>query len=567
MPKFLALVLAAVLAPNVLAQDLSDATYTKIGDDQIIVYPLPDDILTEYDRRITMDDGVEISMNIYRPNTPEKVPVVICFTSYDKDMWPNKWVTTHRGNPFRALGAGIGSMTVSDEANWEASDPGFWVPNGYALILVDARGSGKSTGKKDVFSTRTQKDFAKAVEWASEQPWSTGKVGTQGTSYLGIIQWYVNAHRPKGLAAMSVWEGLTDVVRDVAFKGGIPETAFVPWWMGIGHSAPIDPSAETQFGMTDLPKVPTMEFYTDQEILPTNVGNINVPALVVSTWSTQGLHSRGGFEGYKRLQNDKYLYTHGGHEWTVSNSDDALEYQKAFFDYYLKGDESAIDKLMKVRLEVLKGDGESYVREEKAWPVANTNYRKLYLDGYNAKLAGDAPPFNTMTQYTSTDLNDEITFTYTFDEDTEIVGYSKLKLWVSTTHGNDMDLFVGIRKINEDGKAMQFMNRRLPNTIATRGWLRVSMRKLHEEFASDIQPVLALDEYQPIEANEIVPVEIEILPLAVLFEKGTTLELVVKGSDIAKEPTVQHDKLVNIGFHKIFAGKDYDSHLVLPIVN
>jgi predicted acyl esterase len=312
--------LAIVLTSNLGAQDLTDATYIKIGNDQTIVYPLPDDILAEYDHRLEMEDGVEISMNIYRPQTQDPVPVIMAFTSYNKDMWPSLWVTLTRGTPFRALGADLGSLTVSDEANWEAPDPCFWVPHGYALILVDARGTGKSTGENDPFSRRVHQDFANAVEWASEQPWSSGKIGTLGTSYLGITQWYVNSLRPRGLAAMAVWEGLTDLVRDAAFHGGIPETAFVPWWMA-GHGSEIDPEEPTQFGLTDLPELPSMSFYTDYEIPPTDVGNINVPALVVSTWSNQGLHSRGGFEGYKRLNTEKYLYTHGRHEWTASNSD------------------------------------------------------------------------------------------------------------------------------------------------------------------------------------------------------------------------------------------------------
>lgn len=566
MSRLFILLLVIATTSDAFARDLSRATYIKIGNDQTIVYPLPDDIQAEYDHRLTMDDGVEISMNIYRPNTQGKVPVIMAFTSYNKDMWPNLWVTFARGNAFRALGADLGSMTVSDEANWEAPDPAFWVPNGYALIMVDARGTGKSGGKNDPFSNRVHQDFAKAVEWASEQPWSTGKVGTQGTSYLGITQWYVNALRPKGLAAMNVWEGLTDILRDAAFHGGIPETAFVPWWMAE-HGKGIDPGQETQFGMTDLPELPTMKFYTDYEIPPTDVGNINVPALVISTWSNQGLHSRGGFEGYKRLNTEKYLYTHGQHEWTNSNSDETREYQKAFFDHYLKGDQSAKSKLMKIRLEIMKGDGESYVREENAWPIEDTEYRNLYLNGYSNTLADEASSTQTMTQYTSINPNDEVTFRHVFDRDTEIVGYSKLKLWVSTTHGNDMDLFVAIRKLDKNGRIMQFMNALNMRNVASRGWLRVSMRKLDEELASDIQPVLALDEYQPIQPNEIVPVEIEILPFSVLFEKGTTLELVVKGSDIAKEATVQHDKLVNQGFHQIHAGKDYDSYLVLPVVN
>lgn len=559
--------IAIVIASSVGAQDLTNATYIKIGNDRTIVYPLPKkNILAEYDHRLKMEDGVEISMNVYRPETQQKSPVIMAFTSYGKDMWPNLWLTMTRGNAFRSLGDDLGSMTVSDEANFEAPDPGFWVPNGYALIVVDARGTGKSTGKNNPFSHRVHQDFAAAIEWASEQPWSTGKIGTLGTSYLGITQWYVNALRPKGLTAMCVWEGLTDLVRDAAFHGGIPETAFVPWWMS-GHGNEINPNAPTQFGMTDLPKLPSMSFYTNYEIPPTDVGKIDVPALVVSTWSNQGLHSRGGFVGYKRLRTEKYLYTHGRHEWTVSNSDEAKEYEKVFFDYYLKGDEAAGDKLMPVRLEVSKGDGEYYIRKEGAWPLDGTVYTRLYLDGYNNTLVDEPLPINTVTQYTSVDVNDEVTFRHTFDEDTEIAGYSKLKLWVSTTHGNDMDIFVAIRKIDANGNVKQFLNALNMREVATRGWLRVSLRKLDQELASDIQPVLALDEYQPIEPNEVIPVEIEILPFAVLFEQGTILELVVKGSDIAQEPTVQHDKLVNQGLHKIFAGKDHESYLVIPVID
>jgi predicted acyl esterase len=221
---------------------------------------------------------------------------------------------------------------------------------------------------------------------------------------------------------------------------------------------------------------------------------------------------------------------------------------------------------MPVRLEVRTGDGEYYVREESAWPIEDTEYRKLYLDGYNNSLADEPLPIKTLTEYASVNVNDEVTFRHTFAEDTEIAGYSRLKLWVSTSHGSDMDIFVAIRKIDEDGNVKQFMNALRMRDVATRGWLRVSLRKLDEELASDIQPVLALDEYQPIQPDEIVPVEIEILPFAVLFEEGTTLELVVKGSDIAQEATVQHDKLVNQGFHRIYAGQDRDSYLMLPVI-
>jgi predicted acyl esterase len=564
MNKILTLLLLLAFLNNASAQDLSGATYRKIGNDQSIVYPLPENILVQHDFRMKRDDGIEISMNIYRPDTKKKVPVIIAFTSYGKDMKPVQFLTYMRGDIQRRAGGNLGDMTVSSEALWEGPDPGFWVPNGYAVITVDARGTGKSTGKKNPFSKKTARDFASVVEWASEQPWSTGKVGTTGTSYLGIIQWHVAALRPKGLVAVNVWEGLTDTMRDLAFAGGIPETSFTPWWM---TGKPKDPNAEPQFGLTDYPKIPSTKDIADFEFPPVNVGNINVPVLVAGSWSCQGLHTRGTFEAYKQLKTEKFLYTHGAEEWTVSNSEASREYKKHFFDYYLKGDKSAKTKLMTVRLEVRKGDDEHYAREEKSWPLESTNYKRFHLDSYEGALSEKKLTVNSITQYAATDLNDQATFRYTFDEDTEIVGYSKLKLWVSTTHGNDMDLFVAIKKIDEDGKVKEFWNFSQLTDVATRGWLRVSLRKLDKELASDIQPVLSLDEYEPIKAREIVPVEIEILPFAVLFEKGSTLVLVIKGSDISHSANNQHMRLVNQGYHKIYSGKNYDSYLMLPITN
>lgn len=56
-------------------------------------------------------------------------------------------------------------------------------------------------------SAGTADCFFDVVEWASEQPWSNGKVGLLGISYYAGSQWRVAAKRPRGLAAMVPWEG------------------------------------------------------------------------------------------------------------------------------------------------------------------------------------------------------------------------------------------------------------------------------------------------------------------------------------------------------------------------
>ena len=104
----------------------------------------------------------------------------MAFTSYDKDMWPEHFLTYMRGDIQRKAGGNLGDMTVSDEALWEGPDAGFWVPNRYALITVDARGTGDSGGKKDPFSKRTAEDFASVIQWASSKPGQQVKSEQQG---------------------------------------------------------------------------------------------------------------------------------------------------------------------------------------------------------------------------------------------------------------------------------------------------------------------------------------------------------------------------------------------------
>ena len=76
-----------------------------------------------------------------------------------------------------------------------------------------------------------------------------------------------------------------------------------------------------------------------------------------------------------------------------------------------------------------------------------------------------------------------------------------------------------------------------------------------------------------LEAGEVVPVEIEILPSGTLFKKGETLTVVVKGSEVVKgsstpglDTRYAHRELVNKGNHVIHTGGQYDSHLLVPII-
>lgn len=65
---------------------------------------------------------------------------------------------------------------------WEVPEPTYWTRHGYAVLRVDERGIGSSFGFMDTMSDQTSSDFAEVIEWAADQPWSSGKIGLLGIS-------------------------------------------------------------------------------------------------------------------------------------------------------------------------------------------------------------------------------------------------------------------------------------------------------------------------------------------------------------------------------------------------
>lgn len=150
----------------------------------------------------------------------------------------------------------------------------------------------------------------------------------------------------------------------------------------------------------------------------------------------------------------------------------------------------------------------------------------------------------------------------------------KLKLWVAAEEAEDMDLFVGIKKFDRRGNEVYFPDfNHIENGQVATGWLRVSHRELDQAKSTAAQPWLKHEKEMKLEAGEVVPVEIEILPSGTLFKKGETLTVVVKGSEVVKgsstpglDTRYAHRELVNKGNHVIHTGGQYDSHLLVPII-
>ncbi len=524
---------------------------------------IKDGVVIEKNVPVPMRDGVRLSARIFRPGKQGTFPVVMCFTAYGKDRGPAYYppILDFSDKPEFDLGP----FKVSPWTTWEGPDPAFWVPHGYAVVYVDTRGYFQSEGNAEVLSEKNAQDFHDAIEWAGTREWGNGNVGLNGVSYLAITQWLAASANPPHLKAIIPWEGSSDSYREVLYHGGIPETEFTKFWFSKlkdgAKNNPAPPLPVFRF----LHKRPVLlRFFQDPPDF--QLERIRVPALVCASWSDHGLHTRGSFEGYKQISSEnKWLFTHGRPKWSTYYSDEALQFQKDFFDHYLKGIENGFDNTKPVRLEIRESLKRSTVRYEDSWPIKRTDYRKLYLDGLTGSLRDTLPVEPSSTQYNPE--SERALYTIRFEQDTELSGYMKLKLWVSTTGGSDMDLFVGVKKLNAGGKEVHFYAKTGYNKgPAALGWLRVSDRELDTEKSTPWQPYLKHERSMKISKNEIVPVEIEILPSSTLFRKGESLQLVVQGRDLFEHPTLGHGWSVNRGTHTIHSGGRYDSHLLVPVI-
>jgi predicted acyl esterase len=511
-----------------------------------------DGMTIDWDVPITMDDGLVLRADVYRPVADGKYPVILTYGPYAKGLafqegYPSAWDRMVEKHPDVAAGS------TNKYQSWEVVDPEKWVPAGYACVRVDSRGAGRSPGHIDHFSPRETKDFYNCIEWAGVQPWSSGKVGLNGISYYGINQWHVATLQPPHLAAMCIWEGAADWYRDMTHHGGILSTFWANWYdmqvktvqYGLGERGP--KSRVTG----DLVCGP--ETLSDAELAKNrcDFGNdifahpldddyhkgrspqwdkVTVPFLSAANWGGQGLHPRGNFEGYVRAAStQKWLEAHGIEHWTHFYTDYGRELQKRFFDYFLKGEKNGWDKQPKVQLQV-RHPGEKFVqRQEGEWPIARTQWTKFYFHPEDLSLTTSAPKAATKLDYDA--LGDGITFmSEPLAEAMEITGPSAVKLWVSSTT-TDADLFIVLRVYAPHGQEVVFQGAIDPHTPIGQGWLRASHRKLDPKLSTPYRPYHTHDEKRPLTPGQKVELDIEIWPTSIVVPAGYQIALTVRGKD------------------------------------
>ena len=515
----------------------------------------------ERDVEIPLRGGSHLAADVFRPDDSDRHPTIITMGPYSKDIHFKDWYRSYDYSKLPERGPYM---------HWETVNPEWWVPQGYVVIRVDGRGTGKSPGRIRRLSDEEAADFSDAVEWAGTQPFSNGRVAVMGISYFAMNSWRVAAQQPPHLAAIVPWEGAVDTYRDASRHGGIYSNGFNRRW--ASHVR------EHEAGASKAPPAPAPAGAAPPELFDPaayhvpDLAKIQVPLLSAGNWGGFGLHLRGNVEGFLGAgSRHKQLQIHCGDHIVPFYSLEGRLTQKRFLDYWLCGIDTGVTREPPIKLAIRTTSERWRWRYENEWPIARTEWTPLALDAARGALAFAAPAAEAGTSYTAEPgaprESARARFaTAPFAQETEFTGPVKLRLWVSSSE-DDADLFAIVRKLDAQGKEVLFQGSIAFGFPVAYGWQRVSHRKLDPARSTPFRPVHAHDEIQKLAPGEIVPVEIEIWPTSIVFEQGERLVLEVAAHDDPRiAPFLHDDPRDRIVAERItlHTGGRFDSHLLLP---
>jgi putative CocE/NonD family hydrolase len=341
---------------------------------------------------IPMSDGVTLRANVYLPSSSGRFPTVLTVTGYNKDAT----------NP---PGGGCESSGVIADG-----EPGL-TAKGFAVMVVDDRGTGASGGKWESWGERTQQDYKELLTWLQAQPWSNKSVATTGASYMGITSLLlaeadaarVAEGRPRAVKAVWADIPMADAYRDVTFQGGAVDSGFIPLWLGLVDSLSDLPPSSLSADPQEAAQVYLEHLFGNAEFVVSHVlsatmgeedaydgpfyqlrspvrraAEIKVPVAIQGGW--WDLFQRGEPLLWESLIHspDRILVMSPHYHITNGPEMEKPALKQEWFEHWLQKAPNGAQETPKVSLYPINGEHwEHFAR----FPIPGTVYKKLYLSG------------------------------------------------------------------------------------------------------------------------------------------------------------------------------------------
>jgi uncharacterized protein len=348
-----------------------------------------DEVMVERNVAAKMRDGVTLRADIYRPKAEGKFPVLLVRTPYDKTGETN----------FGLKGAA----------------------RGYVVIAQDVRGRFASEGDFYTFKNESL-DGYDTVEWAAGLPYSNGKVGMFGGSYVGATQYLAAIAKPPHLAGICPTVTASNYHDGWTYQGGAFEQWFnESWSTGLAENtmrrrvedsnalAGTKTLPLTDFTVLEAPSPvgiapyfkdwlahPSFDAYWQQWSIEHHYGDIQVPVLSFAAW--YDIFLGGSLKNYQRLKTEagtdaakhgqRLVVYVGGHAGGSDNRNvgavdfgeklpiDQDEITLRWYDSIFKGLTNGVEHEKPVKIFVM---GKNEWRDEDDWPLARAKSTRYYL--------------------------------------------------------------------------------------------------------------------------------------------------------------------------------------------
>jgi uncharacterized protein len=377
----------------------------------LVARPLPAQVRTKFGVMVPMRDGVRLVADIWLPEANGRYPVLVARTPYMKTgLGLNQWAT-------------------------------YFAKRGYVFVIQDTRGRGDSEGRFN-FLFPEGKDGFDTIEWLARQPWSNGRVGTLGLSYLGSVQWLAAREHPPHLVCMAPTAAAGRWFEEIPWNGGAFLHAFALNWLNqtAGH-AEQSPNGETANWANVLAHRPLLTadsvfgrsmpmyrewlthstsdaYWNRLRFTPKDFAGITIPTLTTTGWYDgdqpgalfywRGVMSNAPQRDQHFLVAGPWRHVEtfrggslkvGDSEFSAESVIDTKALHLAFFDWCLKKQSERFDA-PRARIYVT---GANVWRTFDSYPPAGTAPRTLYLtsggkantsagDGKLAWDSSDSPP-------------------------------------------------------------------------------------------------------------------------------------------------------------------------------
>lgn len=168
-----------------------------------------DDAIVEYEQ-IATRTGAEIWVDLIRPDTDDPVPTILVASPYFNTLgrgWRRELKDPHQG-PDVPTSPGVPGLGAGDSVPFPEWYDEYFVPRGYAVALLDLRGTRNSSGCQ-LYGDRDEVfDIVDSVDYLVERDWSNGAVGMTGGSYDGTmaigaaVEQPISGRNPEALQAI-----------------------------------------------------------------------------------------------------------------------------------------------------------------------------------------------------------------------------------------------------------------------------------------------------------------------------------------------------------------------------